>query len=662
MVFGPIRTQEASTKWVMELYTFDSVYPTANQLSTALGPAAIIGNTGAKVSIQKKIQSLKEKKMLEGGNIESAYGITSINYTRSKANPDGQCTVNFVGRLPNSIYAGAWAIITSVSNTSTGNEKALVRFIGQIIDVSPDYQVTGAGVFIQNTTIVLREWSSILRMPVRYDVYSIEGEQQRNDPGAVLAGAYGKALSGLGVQGAAKDEEIKRVLEKAFDPYEFAQVILLLVGMISQADATTRIKQLNGESITLPSKALTACQIPSGLQNRLGITGGGTLGGLIDAASNVGSLLSGNAPNSNPSNPYMSGFMQTVAGQQKEPVYTTGWDGIFSTINISKYKSILKKGYETSNIRPATNGIATITQVGKSAWDLLQDFCDRDINEVYTDIWYEQGENEQDIVGKPVIVIRDKPYLMKKVKDGIVPGVQATLNLEDWTLYDNIPRVNIPDTLITRVSVKNTFLNSPNYIRVNYSLYGFRVAANDAKSALSGLVRLDAEMQRFGGNEFFMDTNFMGTKADPTSKAANETGDYFVLWFETLRDLARCWHAYNYRMGSGVLVIKDNNIPLSLGFNVQFNFGKYTLVGHIESINSVFMKESDGTETNATTIQLSRIVAVDPKTNELDFVDLTHWGSLPYETPIFSSNPLGDFNIPKTLPDPIGGGGGFGFV
>jgi hypothetical protein len=637
MAFGPTKTESVSTKWVMELYAFDSPLPTEDQLSVSLAPTSIIGNSGAKVAIEKKIQALKDKKLLEGGNIESAYGVTSIAYSRSKSTPDGQCQVNFVGRLPNGVHAGAWVVITSVSNANTGQERALVRYVGQIIDVSPDYQVASSGVFIQNSTITIREWSSVLRMPVRYDVFSIEGQQLSNNPAAALEGLVGSALSKLGAKGKSKDEEIKKLLEKAFDPYELAQVILLLVGMISKEDSTSRIKQLNGEAITLPKKAVTACAIPAGVQERLGISSSGA-GGLAGAVQSVGSLLSGGGSEGNAINPYMSGFMQTVTGIQKDPVYNSGWDGIFAQTKISDYKGILKKGYESSNNRPATNGIAAITQIGMSAWDLLQNFCDKDINEVYTDMWYEIGENEKDIVGKPVIVIRDKPYLMKSVKDGKEDGIESSNLLDNWTLYDHIPRINIPNSLITRVSLKNTFLNSPNYIRINFSINNKRVGANDSKAALYGLRRLDPEMKRFGGNEFFMETNFIGTKADKTSKAENSTGDFFVTWFETLRELARCWHSYNYRMGSGVIVIKDNNIPLSLGFNVQFEFGNYTLVGQIESISSNYMKESDGTDVNATTIQLSRIVAVDPNNNELTFVDITHWGSLPYETPSFSSN------------------------
>jgi len=72
-------------------------------------------------------------------------------------------------------------------------------------------------------------------------------------------------------------------------------------------------------------------------------------------------------------------------------------------------------------------------------------------------------------------------------------------------------------------------------------------------------------------------------------------------------------------MASCTLQMKDHNVALTLGYNLQFNIGGIDLVGHIESISADFMMDENGGRHTNWTVQLSRVVCVAPD-GGLDFL------------------------------------------
>jgi hypothetical protein len=107
---------------------------------------------------------------------------------------------------------------------------------------------------------------------------------------------------------------------------------------------------------------------------------------------------------------------------------------------------------------------------------------------------------------------------------------------------------------------------------------------------------------------------------------AGETFDY-PTWFETMKVLSKGWNSFDYRLGNGSLVMKDGGVAISVGFNVQFKFGDYLLVGHVDSVDMSYRVLESGI--NETTVQLglSRIVKV-LEDGSLDFLGMDEFGRL----------------------------------
>jgi hypothetical protein len=643
MVLGANKTRAINVKWVIEIYPFESSVPQPGDFSGATAPAVIIGSDGAQQSVINLIHELQNSGQISPDQTISARGLKSVNINRNKAVPDGTCTFQMVGQLPKNIYSGVWAIVTSVSYAETGWEKRVIRFIGQVQSIESGYIVDSRGLFSSVHSIPLREWSTVLRAPVRYDIMSIQQALiQQGLPGAAAVAALGGAST----------QEIQEMVKNSYNPFEMAQLILKLVGAISQADMWSKV--LATGDVQFPELAVTAPNVPPGVLARLGVLNSSSPTSnnapppgidvpAFDAETQVPGSTSAPAAgpaapdylSNNNANPFQSGFVNVISGVQSDiSIYNDGtWDGIFKDITVDNYKQQLKSNFESIRTkRPSAMGIGALMQPGFSAWDLLTSHCDPAIYEVFTDMLYEETE-QGNIVAKPALIVRDKPYLLKKlILEG---GKLVDRDLEGWTLYDALPRFKIPEECITTFRIGNTFLNSPNYIRVNYHAHGMDDKLAKAASMLAGLIRLEPEMRRFGGKEFFLETQFLGRDfSEPqTNEAGGNTAQpFYETWFQQLKGIAEGWHSYDYRMGNGVLHLKDDNFPISIGFNVQFNIGKYTLVGHVDSIGIQFAMDESGLEVTNTQVNLSRIVRVSAG-NMLDYIPLEDFGSLPFSTP-----------------------------
>lgn len=586
--------ESVRTRYAIELFPFESVYPDSSDFASK--PSTIIMSKKDIAAHDEEIE--KQKKNASSKEVDSkttlvAGALSSLRFGRSKSTVDAQCTFTLEDSI-DGVVPGTWVLITSSSTDKDGKPRRLVRFIGQIYAVEPSYYVQSNALIVTRITVYVRSWSAALMAPVRYDINSIVNSLPGNTATTAAAGLV-HALGAIG-QGISY-EELSKISIKAYSAYELVHLILKLIGAISQSDQLGAISSLG--DVKLPDVALAMPSIPKALLERLGVK-------------------------ANPASAYSSGFVDVITGTQKVGVNNDGtWDGVFgastgapaisqaplplkavtpskpsnnASYSIEDFKNSFDKDPAD---RPMTLGLASLVSTGQSAWTMINQHCEPSINEFFTDIVY-QPVGENDIAAKPVIIARDKPFLLKKLKD------ESSADLSSFTLYDDLPRVYLDNVYITNFKMSSTFINSPNFIRTNYQS---QVLENESAKALSqvyGTERLDPEMRRFGGQEMFTETQFLSKDIIDGRRADVDFKD----WFTKIKEIIKSWHSYNYKTPSGTLMLEDDNIPLTVGFNVQFEIGNFTLVGHVESYDLNFQVDQSGNHISTTQVKLSRIVQV----------------------------------------------------
>jgi len=580
----------------VELFPFPDKYPGVKDFGKITVPVTLLANAADVESFQKEIanQTVKLADNKQEDTVIVAGGLTGLRIQRRKNSPDSQCTFQITGRVPRDAFPGTWGIVTSINVDKDGQERRLIRFIGQIYSMDPQYAVSGTGVLQTRTSLMMRSWSAALEAPVRYDVFAVINALPQN---AAMA-AIGNITQSFGAAGTkVSAAELQKVAGQSFNPFELAHLILKLIGAINTNDTLNGIKSLG--ALGLPEVAMTMPSVPQSLLQRLGLTS-------VDSE-----------------NAFSTGFIDVITGVQQGGAYNDGsWNGVFgggttfippspfgsisgvtppaANLTIEAFKALFLSDVKD---RPITLGLGALMSTGASAWQLITTHCDPALNEFFTDILYQPGKSDASIVAKPVVFVRDKPFLMKKLKSSI-----KDVNLDTWTIYDDLPRVRIDNVYITNLKLSNTFINSPNFIRVNFQPQVLEANTARNLSQIYGTNRLLPEMRRFGGSELFVETNFLSRDVI-NGKALDVKFDE---WFKKIKHVVTSWHAYNYRMATGVLVMRDDNIPITLGFNLQFTIGKFELVGHVESVDVSFVVHEDGRHETVTQVQLSRVV------NEID--------------------------------------------
>lgn len=626
------KTRNISTRYVVEVYPFHNTLPNPDDFdSYSPIPSFILGSA---VEIDATKEALKNS--FTSGLVPATYfGLKSLRATRTKTNPDSQCNMEYVGPLPDGLIPGTWIVVSSIGAVdTTGAKRRLVRYIGQIHTITPNFSSNPeTGLISTVTEISCREWSASLTIPIRYDHYSLQNTliQTIKGPAAVALGT-GEMIDDLVRAGRTPKQarkEITEITKKAFDAFSACHLILRMVGAMANNDANDKAKNLETNA---PKYSMAPPRVPFQLMKRLGL--------MNTDLNNFGE----------DTHPFTSGFVKVLTGIQLKPFGNAAkgkWNGFFNKDNsIKNYGELLRKGKESKKYAQVASGILAMSQVGMSAWDLLTQYCDNAVNEVFTDLLYEiQSDETEDLLDniktQPVIFIRDKPFLMKYwEKSSLRAGSKVFGN---WTYYDDIPRVNINASSIMNVQFRNTFLNSPNYIRTNVSLPVTNKDVSSALSAIDGFVRMLPEQHRFGGQEFFLETQFIEDKLTESSgpdftpsgvlqQGGLSSNTQTTTWFKEMRDVSRFWHGYRYRMADATITLKDDNYAIMIGFNATFRIGKYAqLVGHVDSISFSFDIDPNGLEQNVTQVSLRRVVRVKSKKDEeLAFVDANDWGKIPF--------------------------------
>jgi len=563
-------------------------------------------------------------------------GVVSISFGRSKSTVQSTASIEIVGSLPPAYRIGNWLVIKSKvgafkdSDEPSTSGQGVVRFIGQIVDVTTTYNKADNGLFHRRSNVIVREWSGILHCPVRLEFGAAEQAALQSKNTAVQTETIKKASENNG--------NMIQIAQSVFDPFDYVRLVLAFVGFFGSSFKGTgpdfsedKNKALLPIAKEISRTALNLPHIPQNLLTYLGMedvkpdqafTSSGGFAGLILGVNNGSVSIS-----------------DTYRKKNKDKTF----DGRF--ISFTKLQEI----YVNYKDRPKTTGMLSDFAQGRGAWDLLQARCDSEYNECFTDIWYfgspeteitttesstsiflpreQVTGKETDIIdpitiddenvssstpasliyAKPVIVIRDKPFAMEKYLKS------SEIKSSKWSTLDNVPRVLIQDTYIKSINVKSTFYNSPNYIQPSI--------ANDTSTdtfvnknllSLFALRSIRPEMNRFGGIQHFPQTPFIGQ---------NTNGDDIATeWFKDASKIQYLWHALNYRFLSGTISMKDNDVALMVGCNVVLQLkGGLKLCAHVESLNWNFSISPDGQVSNDCQIGFSYMCRV-MLDDSLDFI------------------------------------------
>jgi len=519
-------------------------------------------------------------------------GVVSIGISRSKASIQNTASIRVVGDLHPAYSIGNWIIIKSKVGKFTEKDKkftevsplkeGIIRFIGQITTIENSYSVEGSGILTKRATIHIREWSSLLNIPVRIDANSISSYFLQTQ----------EVLGRVGlISGAKKDSKINiaELAQKLIDPFVGAGLVLSIIGGLNTDTNTgtslgvdlgeyqkvVSISKLTSRMPSLPQELLDYLELPKSTQTNNAFATGftNTLLGVMSVSESS-----------------KQEALDKYGVEQRDP---KSFSGYFKGYNQ------LKSMFLNYKDRPAkTNFLSSLGQ-GSSAWSLIQEHIDTTINEAFTDIWYFKTESGA-TTSLPMIILRDKPFALK----AFLTDPDNQIRHTKWTAFDDLPRVFADDTMIQSVSTTNSFFTSPNFIMPQLQTGEVGSSRNDDPTTVltTAVHRIidDGAINRFGTIEHYWNTVYSA----PTAKSS-ESGVVYVPWFEDTKKLMYYWHALSYRFGDANLTLKDNNLPIMVGCNLSFPMGKNVLCGHVESVNWSFNIGMDGMASTTTNVQLS---------------------------------------------------------
>jgi len=527
-------------------------------------------------------------------------GVISIGISRSKASVQNTASIEVVGDLHPAYSIGNWIVIKSkVGKFIEKDEKftevsplkeGLIRFIGQITTIENNYSVQGSGLLTKRATVHIREWSSLLNIPVRIDANSISSYFSQTQ----------EALGRLNFIGATQKTPIVNIAElaqKLIDPFMGAGMVLSIIGGLN-TDAETGaslgadlgeyekvvgISRLTSRMPSLPQPLLEYLELPESTKSNNAFATGftNTLLGVMYANSTFEASK--------------AGALENYGKEQRDP---KSFNGYF------KSYGQLKSMFSNYQDRPVKSNFLSSLGQGSSAWSLIQEHIDTTINEAFTDIWYFKTESGA-TTSLPMIVLRDKPFALK----AFLTDPENQIKHTKWTAFDDLPRVFVDDSMIQSVSTTNSFFTSPNFIMPQLQTGEVGSSRSDDPTTVltTAVHRIidEGAINRFGTIEHYWNTVYSA----PTSKSS-EKGTVYIPWFEDTKKLMYYWHALSYRFGDARLLIKDNNLPIMVGCNMSFPMGKNVLCGHVESVSWSFSIGMDGTASTSTNVQLSYLCKV----------------------------------------------------
>ena len=622
----PSGTLSIGTVWMLEIFPFDHVYPEPGEFkdnsSGAPGVSGGLSSALSDASVMNSIKNGPEKGfssqsiIVSGPGVQISLGLKSLSFTRSKESPSNAASVTMIGKVPSQMFPGVWCCLTTLDPNTN---KKRVKFIGQIATASYSYQTQATGNVTTVSTFTIREWSSCLHTAVRMD--SLTVSQSMFDLNSASSVTFVQEVTGF-----IGEDIAKKITSATYNPFLLATLILQMLGAISENNSLNQIPALAKKGYYEVASRFPT--IPPALLKRLGLSGTKSI-----VAGAIGGFFGGNPSSpTNSLNSFANGFVKFINGiriGETDPKLSDGtWDGVFGS-NGAEGLDDYQTEYTTDNTgRPVSSSIGFLMSMNQAAWEMLTTYCDPSFNEFFTDIYYEIDEDGNER-SQPVFVFRDKPYLLDIIKKQI-----PNPDLNKFSSFDNLPRTKIDSRAVLGFNFSNTILNSANLVRVDWSdTWNDKDYAKTASYA-NGYNLLLPEMLRFGGNEKTAHVNFAifannTDKVESATAILSEHTSSVAQWWAAARDVLVAWTAYDYRFGAGTLTLKDYNIAVSVGNNVEFQVGNFTLVGHIESM--VFSAEMDtkGGVQNTLRLILSKIVQKN-KDGNLVFIRPDQFGSLAY--------------------------------
>jgi len=527
-------------------------------------------------------------------------GVVSIGISRSKASIQNTASIQIVGDLNPAYAIGNWIIIKSkIGKFSEKDPKfaevsplkeGLIRFIGQITTIENNYAVEGSGLLTKRAAIHIREWSSLLNIPVRIDANSISSYFSQTQE------AIGR-LNFIGSTQKTPKINIAELAQQLIDPFMGAGMVLAIIGGLNtdskdgaslgadlgEYQKVVSISKLTSRMPSLPQQMLDYLELPKTTQANNAFATGftNTLLGVMYANTTFEASK--------------QGALEEYSKEKRDP---KSFNGYF------KSYGQLKSMFSNYQDRPVkTNFLSSLGQ-GSSAWSLIQEHIDTTINEAFTDIWYFKTASGA-TTSLPMIVLRDKPFALK----AFLTDPDNQIKHTKWTAFDDLPRVFVDDSTVQSVSTTNSFFTSPNFIMPQLQTGEVGSSRSDDPTAVltTAAHRIidDGAIDRFGTIEHYWNTVYSA----PTAKSS-ENGGVYIPWFEDAKKLMYYWHALNYRFGDARLSLKDNNLPIMVGCNISFPMGKNVLCGHVEAVNWSFSIAMDGTASTSTNVQLSYLCKV----------------------------------------------------
>lgn len=551
-------------------------------------------------------------------------GVVSISISRAKSNPEGIATVTLVGKLSPAIFHGNWVIIRSkvgeftkvpqdggtggLADSQSALKRASVnggtkpnpifveglpRFIGQIDSVESTYHVDPAsGLVTRSHTVRIREWSHVFRQTIKYDLFDLS-QQVAQTPYASIQTA--PAALQRGSINPDPKTSLQAIAKSVTNPFEYVAIALAMVSGISKS-AASRVTAANATSEM--QKALDAATFYSNIATRMPAIPKALLTDM------------GLGSKADPDRPFAAeeSFALVLLGNQKPGIggtsldFTTSrspsanqtnppgtFDGIFSS------DAEIKNSFKVPQDRPVMFGSLADFSQEFDLWELIAARSDPDVNELFTDIWYHQDLDT--VVGRPVLVMRDKPFLLDQIRENI-----GDLS-KQWSSFDDLPKVYIPSEFIQGIATNSTFVSSPNYTRVNVRDPLMRTESNVITTAqVAGRAINSAAQARYGGIFYAVDSPYFA-QVGSTQEAYKFNGPD---WYTDLSKLMQGWYGVRIYFPSGQITLKDNNIPIMVGCNIVFNVGKdVTCVAHVDSVAFTHQVSPRGDRLSTTTVGFS---------------------------------------------------------
>lgn len=270
-----------------------------------------------------------------------------------------------------------------------------------------------------------------------------------------------------------------------------------------------------------------------------------------------------------------------------------------------------------------------------TVWQLLNDNCNRPLNELFSDVRFENGQ--------PLLTVykRVKPFKIHSADDmakdsvkvndaaGLGGGTQVFLDKMSSD-YKNIRRHQIPKQDVISMNAGTNWRDRYNFVEINF---GRQIIKNEKnKQGIEGALKAELQffdqesIRRDGLLPMSMNVNYIPPSTDGEGTDFKNAIAY--------KYLAKEWYFNTHKMLNGVLTIVGQDNYIGVGDNIMvpaevvtpnFNYnvstisnkGKAYVLAHVESVSHNANVGNNGARTFTTEIAFVRGIITDINGNQL---------------------------------------------